>query len=439
MEYTQKEYLALAGIGKTWIFYCENGSQMRGIMSGISDERITCRVDGQEKSLNWGEIDLIRAELPPVLEDPSDFKQWIKQIDCMVKGPAFRQIFNLSYCYRALFDRLGAYDTYPVLQDILRAKTQKMRRRLYIRDTWELQICLRELDRVLVLEHASREERAAARSLVYLIAKEYISALNELLPDAVSSDPAANRILLPLACFYHEIRDSAGAFFWLMRCFAQEAAPVREDSPLWWGYLQYAVIHNYFPQVWEQIQRLYQSNVSLALRSMAFLFLQQGNRCKGELLYTASCHPSPCMSMGTLQSFYSALTHNAAAEEYSSRFYRYYLQANQILRDGSYRPYEKDEHLQGYVCDFVDMRGFCLVLGLDLMTYFLHFDDGSSANDNFTPAIRKKLRQEINASHFIYEETPVRVSFTRSRMTGPEKRFYSITYAALDIGRAEEY
>ena len=75
-------------------------------------------------------------------------------------------------------------------------------------------------------------------------------------------------------------------------------------------------------------------------------------------------------------------------------------------------------------------QGYCKVLGIDLLSYFMHFDNCTIEDANNTKSIRNKLKKEICSMTAVEDELPVCIEFCRSGGIDSKKN-YAITRAEL--------
>ena len=86
---------------------------------------------------------------------------------------------------------------------------------------------------------------------------------------------------------------------------------------------------------------------------------------------------------------------------------------------------------KGFVFDYVDSRNYCLVLGYDMIPYFLYLDDETRPGDTTSARIRKRIRREMNILTPVSKETPIHLVFDRVSDVEATKSRISIYNAKL--------
>ena len=233
---------------------------------------------------------------------------------------------------------------------------------------------------------------------------------------------------MPLVCYYQDMADGAGAFYWA-GIYYEDLNMIYANEGLWWNYLLQTVTFDYYDGIIYQLLDLYDNRPQLAIESLAFLFFAKTDYYKGDLLYRES-RKNPVMSKPQFRVYLNSLKYGSMYGEHYSYYARYDRWVSAILDNDMYTNYTTDSGLYGFIYDYVPGQGYCKVLGLDLLSYFMHFDDCNVTDANNTKSIRTKLQREICSMSPVEDELPVCVEFCRSGIVN-SKRSYAVSRAEL--------
>lgn len=439
IKITSGEMQQAAGLERLYCIYCKDGREYTGKLIALDRKGLTLLTDdGSESSFLWSKVSLAEQldHVPPDVPD-AEVQAWRKQ---QQKDLNAGDVFTLLSLCRPLFDRLAVYECPRRLKDILSIRSRRQLKNYFFMDRSEMDICLEQLDALLRLSRQPEDQRIIARTFIFFLGKDFATALRELLPRVLNGETDC---FLPTICLYSDMGDGVAAFFWAMRYFDRllrtpeemdATARLRwtqkhfENSPYWWAYLRQAVAFDYFERVLEHIELLYRSAPNLAVRSLAYLFSLKNDKYRGELLYRESQSFEQPLPLETLRTFYTSLSYHIFVKDWNSFFYRYYLRAEQIIHDKHYCSYEDGMEMTGYIYEYVSQRDcYCRVLGLDLISYFLHLDNDPSTNE-----IRRKCHKEMGSLQSVRHELPVRIRFRSDREITAMRKSYQISSSILD-------
>ena len=448
---TKEDFLKAAGIGKEWrLFFrqppCgfEDCSELIVRMDSLNKDSFNCIThDGVELNIKWDNIFAAETDRASVelTEVRTACTEWYRSI----KNLLLQQSFSLIRAYRDTFNKMASEldnEGSRSARNILLASRTSELRGQYIRNQSELQEYMDSVRKIKSWNKFSISEQNAAIALLRLVGRDYIGALNDLIPDAALNEKS--EMLFPLACYFNDIKDKASSFYWLKKYFSNNTSiegfmstdgdlDWTGDKPAWWLYLRLAVYFDYYSDIFQQIATLVNINPEFAANSLAFLFCERGNRYIAEQVYAIG-HSNPnSLSYELLTGFFSMLDYNAQFQDWSSYYYRFHLLANRILNSSNplYRKYTVDYDLEGFVFDYVDSRNYCLVLGYDMIPYFLYLDDETRPGDTTSARIRKRIRREMNILTPVSKETPIHLVFDRVSDVEATKSRISIYNAKL--------
>lgn len=423
MLLTKMEVLQSARVGCTVVADCKNGDKLQGILKGVSEEYIELLLEKEQNTrLRWEEI-LVVSISDDFWEEPKEqeaYQWWKKQYNY-----ASNSRFSLGVSYRELFDQIAELSGDPIMASLYKITNSK---KLYMIDQKDEKRFQKSLDTYLKRMKVTDNEVSAARALIYLAAKDYSTGLKELVE--IISDSEDPKKILPLICYYQDMSDGAGAFYWAGTCYDDQNM-IDQNEGLWWNYLLQAVTFDYYDEVTYQLLDLYDSRPRLALESLAFLFFAKTDYYKGTLMYREARKDSP-MSKAQFRMYLSSLQYGKMYGEHYSYYARYKKWVSVILDEDYdiYRTYNTDDGLCGFIYDYVPGQGYCKVVGLDLLSYFLHFDDCNVTDANNTKSIRAKLQREVCSMSPVEDELPVCIEFCRSGAVN-SKRSYAVLRAEL--------
>ena len=408
-------------IGNTVTVDCKNGKKIEGVISSISDIELRLFV-GKDNSIQlfWDDVLILTAPDDLTEKNSKEAYQWWKQ----QQNIALKSRFSLTTCYRALFDKIAKLSTNVMMTSLFSAANPK---KLLLLNSSECEKCLQLEGHIAHQLKISPIENIASKSLIYLASKEYAVGLDELL-DEISCSEDDDR-LLPHICFYQDMADGAGAFYWASSYF-DDRKKIFENN-LWWNYLLQTVSFEYYDEVIPQLLHIYDISPRFALQSLSFLFFARNDFYKGSLLFNES-QKLNSISKEQYNIYLYSLHYGRMYGEHYSYYARYRRWVSLILDEeiDLYQSYNCDTGLNGFVYDYVPSQGYCKVVGLDLLSYFLHFDNCNVMDANNTKSIRSKLQKEICSMSSIEDELPVCIEFCR--IGGFDlKRSYAITRAEL--------
>ncbi len=400
------------------------GEEIKGRLRTVSDKYIELYVNGICQKVLWKDI------LSLDISNNSEFENIIDESLSWWKERrhfATDAKYSLGNCFRNLFDDIAERMTDSILIALFEAKNSK--KLIYIDEKEKINY-LRLLEPVLNQIKASEVERSAARALIYLAAKDYATGMKEL---AYKSLGDSTFSLLPMICFYQDMKDGTAAFYWLSRYY-NEPVHIQENDDLWWNYLLQTVSFDYYDDLIPQLLHLYNNSNSkaFAIRSLAFLFFACNDNYKGNFLYTEANKKNSHMSKMQYSKFLISLRYGTSDGEYYTYYARYRRWLEMILDRQSplYKSYERNDDIHGFVYEFIPGKGYCMVLGYDLLSYFLHFDDCAEVDANNTRSIKNRLQREICSFSPVHEELPVCLSFSRTDSMNTKKS-YAIIRAEL--------
>lgn len=449
--FTAQEMIQAAGLNLRYRVYRTDGREYTGELVRLGREGLTLLTDsGEELDLRWEDVsgaDQFRPD--PAGVPDGEFQAWRKQQQRDLNAG---EGFGLLPLCQPVLRALDAYECPQPLKGVLSIRERAQRKRFFFHDRGEMARCLEQLEDLLRLYRPPEGQSIALRAFIRLLGKDYAGALGELLPHMLNREV---RYFLPAIGLYSDMGDGAATFFWAMELFGlllgdpegqglgrllAQAGPGAVDVPggpvwtqcleqsaYWWAYLRLAVAFDYYEKVLEHIELLYAFAPNLAIRSLAYLFSLKNDGYKSELLYRESRSFGQKLSLERLRTFYPSLSYHITMKDWGSFFYRYYLRMNEILKEGLFRSYEDGVEMAGYVYEYVNQRDcYCRVLGLDLISYFLHFD-----NDPVTNEIRRQCRREMGTLQPVRQEQPIRVCFRSSREILSTHKSYQISSAIL--------
>ena len=421
MLLTKVDILQAAMIDCNITVDCKNGNKIDGIIKGLSDIAIEIENEqGKKSALSWNDILVISTSDDLTEKNSKDAYQWWKQ----QQNIAVKTRFSLTTCYRSVFDNISRLSSNILISTLFSATNPK---KLLLLDSSERKKGLQLANHLANQLKASQIEKIAMTALINLAAKEYATGLDQLIDDIAYLDDEHR--LLPLICFYQDMSDSAGAFYWASSYFDNIKLITAND--LWWNYLLQAVSFEYYDELIPQLLHLYDVLPKFAIQSLSFLFFARNDFYKGSILYKESKNKD-IISKEQYNVYLYSLHYGRMYGEHYSYYARYKRWVSLILDDDIdlYQSYNSDTGLNGFVYDFVPYQGYCKVVGLDLLSYFLHFDNCNIMDANNTKSIRSKLQKEICSMSPVEEELPVCIEFCR---TGgiDSKRSYAITRAEL--------
>jgi len=437
-NFIKDEMIQAAGLNQNYCIYCVDGRECTGKLTALSCDGLTVSNDGNSIiDICWEDV-VVAKQLTRVgtAVPDSEIQAWRKQQQRELNAG---EVFSLLPLCKYLFSDLASYECPRQLKDILSIKNKSQLKNYFFINRAEMALCLEQMDSLLRLSKHSAEQCAAARSFVFLLGKDFATALRELLPHVLNGDVD---FFLPTICLYSDMGDGAATFFWAMRYYDKilrtpndERVATQllwtkqhfDDSPYWWAYLRQAVAFDYFEWVLNHIELLYSSAPNLAIRSLAYLFSLKNDRYKSEFLYRESYASGQLLSLEILRTFYTSLSYNVSVKDWNSFFYRYYLRVEKIISEGLYHSYEDGMEMKGYVYEYVSQREcYCRVVGLDLITYFLHLDNDPSTNE-----IRKQCRKEMGTLQTVRQELPVRIRFRSDREIMAIRKSYQVSSSIL--------
>ena len=421
MLLTKVDILQSAMIDCIIVVDCKNGKKIEGVIKSVSDTTLKLLVEKENViSLLWDEILVLTISDDLTEKNSKESYQWWKQ----QQNIASKTKFSLTTCYRSLYDKIAQLSTNVLMSALFSAVNPK---RILMLDSAESEKCLHLAGHLANQLKVSPIENVAIKSLIYLASKEYAVGIDRLIDDISCSED--DHRLLPLICFYQDMSDSAGAFYWASSYF--DEVNIIIENNLWWNYLLQAVTFEYYDELIPQLLHIYDVSPKFAFQSLSFLFFARNDFYKGSLLYKESQKPNGISKEQYNVHLYS-LQYGRMYGEHYSYYARYRRWVSLILDEETdlYQSYDLDTGLNGFVYDYVPSQGYCKVVGLDLLSYFLYFDNCNVMDANNTKSIRSKLQKEICSMSSIEDELPVCIEFCR--IGGLDlKRSYAITRAEL--------
>lgn len=403
---------------------CKNGKKIEGVIKSVSDIALELLIEKETIiRLLWDEILILTVPDDLTEKNSKEAYQWWKQ----QQNIASKTKFSLTTCYRSLYDKIAQLSTNVQMLALFSAVNPK---KILMLDSAESEKCMQLAGYLANQLKVSPIENLAIKSLIYLASKEYAVGIDRLIEDISYSDDPHR--LLPLICFYQDMSDSAGAFYWASSYFEDiNIVTENEKNNLWWNYLLQAVTFEYYDELIPQLLHIYDISPKFALESLAFLFFARNDFYKGSLLYKEFKKQNVISKEQYNVHLYS-LHYGRMYGEHYSYYARYKRWVSFILDEETYlyQSYDFDTGLNGFVYDYVPSQGYCKVVGLDLLSYFLHFDNCNIMDANNTKSIRSKLQKEICSMSSIEDELPVCIEFCR--IGGLDlKRSYAIIRAEL--------
>lgn len=422
MILTKMDVLQSAMIGCNVMVDLKNNSKISGKLKSLSDEFLEIEDVTAIIKLCWK--DVLILNIPNKLEERNSreaYSWWKKQHNF-----AINYGYSLGNCYRNIFDKIAENTTNVFLATIFKTYNTK---KLITIDYKEENEFLKIVDAILKRLNTSCNERNAARALIYLAAKDYAKGLDELI-QAISNSEDPKR-LLPLICYYQDMSDGAGAFYWASSYYENSILVFEEQDGLWWNYLLQVVSFDYYDDIVNQLLDIYEISPLFAVKSLGFLFFARNDMYKGTMMIEESTKEN----IITKEQFYTylgLLQYGKLYGEHYSYYARYCKWISLILSDEEplYKSFEQDVGIYGFIYDFVPRQGYCKVLGIDLLSYFMHFDNCTIEDANNTKSIRNKLQKEICSMSSVEDELPVCIEFCRLGGIDSKKN-YAITRAEL--------
>ncbi len=207
---------------------------------------------------------------------------------------------------------------------------------------------------------------------------------------------------LCLAYVMNRLKDEDQSFYWLEKYFLEGTQILREDSsyPLWWRYLANTVGFGSFERLGGILQQVYEFDKNLAYESLAYVLAQ--NNAQRQANYLVSCMEQAELSWDTLHGAYQKLD-----SEKDNKYHRFLKCADDILSNGKYKTYDKDQGIDGLVYEYVPMRSYGFIIGYDMIKYFFHSECAS-------PRVIKDIKASICTIKSVEEEELCKVAFSRN-------------------------
>ena len=436
MIITKNELLSASGINNNQLFCLtmDDGHVEKGKLCAVSKEHIILETNNQEKVFDWDRIVILELEKKAATKrsnymNNASLRSWNEYM-LEKSNMAFSVRYSLTTCYDDLFDKIAdmAYDIR--LSQLFRVKNS---RKMYdvIDDAYKdryFNILDSVINKIYLNDADPRmaTAKSVARGLVCLAAKDYACGVRELIELMQNY-----RDLLPLVCFYHDLGDECGCFYWLSIYYdyvLQNASEFKnsfdQENGLWWNYLSQAVSLNYYDRLIPQLLDLFDIDASQAIRSLSFVFYKANEYNKSITLFYDQNKIGLVLLKDWYEKFFYSLGEGNLYNEHYSRYARYLKCLETIIDNQLYHSYASaNDIISGIVYEYVPSRGYCRVLGYDLLSYFLHFDDDSKPNGNSSFNIKKALNREICSLEPVENEFPVSVKFQRNENKYAKKSY----------------